>query len=100
IETVKEMRILTDVSMTLELHLIRGKLHREGLLMAYLPKQKLLIHADAFAPRPGVPPFPSPSLYTVNIIESVERLKLELERIAHVQGGVASWKEVVKAAGR
>jgi glyoxylase-like metal-dependent hydrolase (beta-lactamase superfamily II) len=100
LESVKEKRMLTDGNMTLELHLIRGNLHSEGLLMAYLPQQKLLIQADAFAPRPGVPPLPSPSPYTMNIVENVERLKLDVERVAHVHGGVDSWKEVLKAAGR
>ncbi len=31
--------------MTHELDLMRGNLHAEGLLMAYIPKQKLLIQA-------------------------------------------------------
>src|SRR5262245_35556176 len=100
IEPIKEKRILTDGNMTLELHLVRGNLHSEGLLMAYVPKEKLLIQADTFTPRPGVPPLPSPSPYTTNIVENVERLKLDVERVAHVHGGVDSWKEVLKAAGR
>jgi len=100
IEAVKDKRVLTDGSMTLELHLIRGNLHSEGLLMGYVPQQKLLIQADAFAPRPSVPPLPSPSPYTINMVENVERLKLDVERVAHVHGGVDSWKEVLKAAGK
>jgi glyoxylase-like metal-dependent hydrolase (beta-lactamase superfamily II) len=100
IEAMKEKRVLTDGNMALELHLIRGNLHSEGLLMAYVPKQKLLIQADTFTPRPGVPPLPSPSPYTTNLVENVERLKLDVERVAHVHGGVDSWKEVLKAAGR
>jgi glyoxylase-like metal-dependent hydrolase (beta-lactamase superfamily II) len=96
IETVKDKRVLTDGNMTLELHLIRGNFHSEGLLMAYIPKQKLLIQADAFVPRPGVPPLPSPSPYTTNLVENVERLKLQVERVAHVHGGVDSWDAVLK----
>jgi glyoxylase-like metal-dependent hydrolase (beta-lactamase superfamily II) len=100
IEAVKDTRILTDGNMTLELHLVRGNLHCEGLLMAYVPKQKLLIQADTFTPRPGVPPLPSPSPYTTNIVDNVERLKLNVEQVAHVHGGMDSWKDVLKAAGR
>src|SRR5262249_49660320 len=79
IETVVDKRILTDGDMTLELHLLRGNLHSEGLLIAYVPKQKLLIQADAFVPRPGVPPLPSPSPFTTNLVENAERLKLEVQ---------------------
>jgi hypothetical protein len=68
--------------------------------MAYIPKEKLLIQADAFAPRPGVPPLPSPSPYTINLVENVERLKLDVQRVAHVHGGVDLYETVRKAAGR
>ena len=53
IETMKDKRVLTDGNMTLEIHLMRGQPHSEGLLMVYIPKEKLLIQADAYAPRPG-----------------------------------------------
>ena len=99
LETVGDKRLLTDGQMTLELHLVRGNLHSEGLLMAYVPQAKLLIQADAFAPRPGVPPLPSPSPYTVNLLQNIQRLKLDVERIAHVHGGVDSFAALVKAAG-
>ena len=100
IETVKDKRVLTDGAMTLELHLAKGNLHAEGLLVAYIPKEKLLIQADMFTPRPGVPPLPAPSPYTTNLVENVERLKLDVQRVAHVHGGVDSWNEILKAAGR
>jgi glyoxylase-like metal-dependent hydrolase (beta-lactamase superfamily II) len=100
IETVKDKRVLTDGSMTVELHLLRGNLHSEGLLVAYIPKEKLLIQADAFAPRPGAAPLPMPSPYTTNLVENIERLKLDVERVAHVHGGVDSYAAVLKAAGR
>src|SRR5262249_15240473 len=100
IETVKDKRVLTDGNMTLELHLVRGNLHAEGMLMAYVPKEKLIIQADLFTPRPGAPPLPAPSPYTTNFVENVERLKLDIQRVAHVHGGTDSWAEVLKAAGR
>ena len=42
--------------------------------------------ADAFAPRPGVPPLPFPSPYTTNLVENVVRLRLDVGRVAHVHG--------------
>jgi glyoxylase-like metal-dependent hydrolase (beta-lactamase superfamily II) len=100
IETVKDKRVLTDGNMTLEVHLLRGNFHAEGLLVAYIPKEKLLIQADAFIPRPGVPPLPSPSPYTVNLVENVEKLKLDVARVVQIHGGIDSWDTVLKAAGR
>jgi glyoxylase-like metal-dependent hydrolase (beta-lactamase superfamily II) len=100
LEAIQDKRVLTDGETTLELHLIRGNLHSEGLLMAYIPKQKLLIQADTFTPRPGVPPLASPSPYTTNLVENVQRLKLNVERVVHVHGGVDSWETVLKSAGK
>ncbi len=100
IETVRNKRVLSDGAMSLELYLVRGNFHSEGLLMAYVPTLKLLIQADMFARRPGAAPLPAPSPFTVNFVENVERLGLDVERVAHVHGGVDPWQLVLEAAGR
>jgi glyoxylase-like metal-dependent hydrolase (beta-lactamase superfamily II) len=100
IEAVGDKRVLTDGSRTLELHHLQGNLHAETLLVAYLPKEKLLIQADAFHPRPGAAPLPSPSPFTVNLLDNVRRLKLDVAQLVHVHGGVDPFAVLVKAAGR
>ena len=100
VEAMKDKRVLTDGTMTLELHLLKGNPHSEGLLVGYIPKERLLIQADAFAPRPGAAPLPEPSPYTTNLVDNVERLKLKVERVAHVHGGVDPYTTVRMAAGR
>ena len=99
IETVGEKRVLSDGAMTLELHHLKGNLHDETLLVAYLPKQKLLVQADAFHPRPGAKPLAAPPPFTVNLVENIRRLKLDVERVVHLHGGIDSLATVVKAAG-
>ena len=100
LELMGDKRVLSDGTMTLELHLMRGNRHSEGLLMAYVPTLKMLIQADAFAPRPGAAPLPKPSPYTTNLVDNVERLKLDVQRVAHVHGGVDGWDAVLAAAGK
>ena len=100
IETVGEKRVLSDSSMTLELHHLQGNLHDETLLVAYLPKQKLLVQADAFHPRPGAKPLAAPPPFTINLVENIRRLKLDVERVVHLHGGMDSLATVVKAAGQ
>jgi glyoxylase-like metal-dependent hydrolase (beta-lactamase superfamily II) len=99
IETVGEKRVLSDSAMTLELHHLQGNLHDETLLVAFLPKQKLLVQADAFHPRPGAKPLAAPPPFTVNLVENIRRLKLDVERVVHLHGGIDSIGTVVKAAG-
>jgi glyoxylase-like metal-dependent hydrolase (beta-lactamase superfamily II) len=100
IEGMQDKRVLTDGTRTVELHHVRGNLHCEGLLMVYLPKEKLLIQADAFAPRPpGAKPLPS-SPFTVNLLENVRRLKLDVEQMVHVHGGLDPFSALVDTANR
>jgi hypothetical protein len=96
---VGDKRVFADAAMTLELHHLRGFLHDEAMLVGYLPRQKLLVQADAFHPRPGAAPLPAPSPYTVSLVENIRRLKLDVERVVHVHGGVDPLATVVKAAG-
>ena len=100
IETVGDKRVLRDAGMTLELYHLEGNLHAETLLVAYLPRQKLLVQADAFHPRPGAPPLASPPPFTVNLVDNIRRLKLDVERVVHVHGGVDPIAAVVRAAGK
>ncbi len=100
IETMKDKRVLTDGDTSIEIYLLRGHPHAVGLLMAYLPKQKLLIQADSFIPRPGAPPLPAPSPYTINLVDNVTRLKLDVARVVHIHGGVSPYSDLIAAAGR
>ncbi len=100
IETVDGKRVLSDATRTLELHHVRGNLHNETLLMAYLPKEKLLIQGDAFAARPAdARPLPSPSPFTVNLWQNIQRLNLDVDRIVHLHGGLDSRAALARAAG-
>jgi glyoxylase-like metal-dependent hydrolase (beta-lactamase superfamily II) len=100
IETMKDKRVLTDGTMTLEIYLLRNHPHAVGLLMAYIPTAKLLIQADSYIPRPGAPALPAPSPYTINLVDNVTRLKLDVQRVAHIHADVSPYSELVAAAGR
>jgi glyoxylase-like metal-dependent hydrolase (beta-lactamase superfamily II) len=100
IETVADKRVITDGARSLELYHLKGNLYEYTLLMAYLPKERLLIQADAFHPRPGAAPLPAPSPYTTNLVDNVNRLKLDVDRVVHIHGGIDPYSAVLKAAGR
>ena len=101
VEGFGDKRIMTDGKQTLELHHIAGNNHHDGILMAYLPSIKVLVQADAYHPRPGAKwQYPSPPQFTVNLVENVERLKLDVGRVLHIHGGMDPFVVVAKAAGR
>ena len=46
-----EKKVLTDGNHVIELYHLQNSLHNDGLIVAYLPKEKILVEADAFTPR-------------------------------------------------
>src|SRR5262249_21164656 len=60
VESMAEKRVLTDGAHTVELHHLQGFGHHDGMLVAYLPKEKVLFEADGYNPQPvnAAPPNP------------------------------------------
>jgi glyoxylase-like metal-dependent hydrolase (beta-lactamase superfamily II) len=102
IETSADKKVLTDGTRTLELHLIKGNPHNDGILMAFLPKEKLLIEVDVYTPAAaGAAANPTPNPNTVNTVDNVERLKLDFERILPLHGtGAVARADIYAAIGK
>ena len=105
-ETVGTRKILTDGNRVVELHHIQNFGHQEGSIMVYLPREKILVQADAYNP-PAQPPSGPPatiSPYTMSFVDNVARLKLDVDRIIPVHYPADSRKitmpEVLKILGR
>lgn len=98
---VGDRLVLTDGARSAEIHRIKGSVHSDTFLMVYLPKEKLLIEADAFTPGPPNAPAPAkPNPYHVNLVENLERLKLPVERILPLHGRMVPAAELYRMVGR
>jgi len=98
-EAMGDHKSLSDAARSLEIHLVQGNTHNEGLLMVYLPKEKILVEADAFSPRPGPPPSPA-NPFSVNLHENIVRLNLDVERIVPIHGTVVPLTDLKTAIGQ
>lgn len=83
VEYVGEKKIMTDGEHTIELHHLLNSMHEDGMLIVYLPKQKVLIEADEFNVPGQVATAPPATInqYQVNLMANIERLKLNVDRI-------------------
>jgi glyoxylase-like metal-dependent hydrolase (beta-lactamase superfamily II) len=83
IETMTEKKVLTDGNHVIELYHMTNIGHHDGLIMAYLPKEKVLVEADAYNPaaQPNAPPPATPSPYNLALVANIDRLKLDVNRI-------------------
>ncbi len=50
VETVGADRVVKDATMEVDLYHVAGNPHSDTMLMAYLPKARLLVEVDAFSP--------------------------------------------------
>jgi glyoxylase-like metal-dependent hydrolase (beta-lactamase superfamily II) len=101
VEGVKDKRVLSDDTRTVELYHIQGSMHNDGLIMAYLPKEKLLIEADVYTPAaPNAPPPAQPNPVHVNLHDNIERLKLAVDQILPIHGRIVPLAELLKAIGK
>jgi glyoxylase-like metal-dependent hydrolase (beta-lactamase superfamily II) len=92
---------LRDASRSIEIHPITDSVHSSAFLMVYLPKDKLLIEADAFTPgAPNSPPPAVPNANHLNLVANIERLKLEVDRILPLHGRVVPLAELYAAVGK
>jgi len=80
-----DKRVFQDATRTVEIHRIKGLPHADGLLVAYLPKEKILVYADMFNLPTAAQPVPNPPVVgTMVFLDNIERLKLEPERVMSV----------------
>ena len=90
IEGVADEKTLQDSAMTINLYHIAGNPHGDALLMAYFPKQKLLVEVDAYSPGSAVQP------YAANLIENIKKRSLQVDRIVPLHGTIAPYGELLK----
>lgn len=92
-EGVLGSRMMTDGSRELVLYHYAGNMHNSGMLMAFLPKERILIEADSFIPgRPGGPHPAIPNL--IQFYEAVQRLRLDVDQILPSHGRIATFQDL------
>jgi glyoxylase-like metal-dependent hydrolase (beta-lactamase superfamily II) len=101
VEGMQDKRVLSDATRVVELHLIQGTIHDDGIIMAYLPKEKILVEADVYipaAPNAALPTQPNPN--NVALYDNIERLKLTVDQILPMHGRKVPLAELQKSIGK
>jgi glyoxylase-like metal-dependent hydrolase (beta-lactamase superfamily II) len=70
-------------------------------MMVWLPRERLLIEADAYTPgAPGGAPPAQPNGNNVNLVQNIDKLRLNVDRILPLHGRVVPLSELLAAVGR
>jgi glyoxylase-like metal-dependent hydrolase (beta-lactamase superfamily II) len=98
---VEGTRRFSDGMRTVDIHFIEGSPHAQGFMLAWLPRERLLIQADAYTPGPpNTPPPAQPNALNVNLMTNIQRLNLDVDRILPLHGRVVPFSELRAATGR
>lgn len=95
-ETVRENYTLTDGTREMQITYVQPLAHAEGMLMAYLPKEKIAIEADLYDTYPVTT---APTASNRAFFNHVKRLGLDVVTIAPIHGPAAPWSDFVKMMG-
>ena len=101
VEGMPDKRVLRDATHSVELYRIQDNTHAEGLIMAYLPKEKLLVEADLYTPAPpNTAPPAQPNPASVNLYDNIERLNLAVDQILPLHGRKVPLAELQQWIGK
>jgi len=93
-ETFREKYVVTDRERILEMHYIQGLRHCAGMLVAYLPEEKIVVEGDLYSPARdrarGTPNRSNRTFY-----QNIQRLGLDIERILPIHGEVVPMSDFV-----
>ncbi len=97
IETVLEKRVYSDGTRTVEMYHIYPAPHSNGLIVAYIPKEKVLFQGD-FSVTPGEPA----NDHVKALVPVLEKLNLDFDRYINVHASAApqTKADVWKAVGK
>jgi glyoxylase-like metal-dependent hydrolase (beta-lactamase superfamily II) len=96
-ETVAEKKVYTDGTRTVEMYHVSPVPHSNGLMIAYIPKEKILFQGD-FSVNPGQPA----NDHVKALVPILEKMNLDFDRYINVHTSAAPqtkadvWKSVGK----
>ena len=99
LETMTERYSISDGERVMMVYQVQGLDHNENMLMAYLPKEKIIVNADLYSPpNPGQAPAP-PNQSAIAFYNNIKRLNLDVAQIAPIHGRVGTMEEFERIVG-
>jgi glyoxylase-like metal-dependent hydrolase (beta-lactamase superfamily II) len=96
IEAIRENYTIADDTRRLHAYYVQPLQHAEGMLMAYLPRERLLIEADLLDTHVPL----ASTAAGRSLINMVRTLKLDVGQVVPIHGRPVAWGEVTRAIVR
>jgi glyoxylase-like metal-dependent hydrolase (beta-lactamase superfamily II) len=90
---------ISDGNETIELHHVDGLNHSDNMLIAYLPKEKIVVNADLYGPPPAGGNIQNVSANAVALYRNIKRLKLDVAQHVPIHGNPGSNADFERIVG-
>jgi glyoxylase-like metal-dependent hydrolase (beta-lactamase superfamily II) len=94
-EAIQERYVITDDSRNLHVYYVQPLQHVAGMLMAWLPNERIAFEADLFDTHEGPRPAQLPAMRS--FLNQVQRMKLNVATVAPVHGKPVPWSTFTDA---
>ncbi len=99
-ESVHEKYVVSDGSRTMEIHHVPGLAHAAGMLIVYLPKEKIVVNADLYTPPTAGQPLAAISASNRTFQRTLQNLKLDVTTHVPIHGRPGSQAEFMQFMSR
>ncbi len=94
-ETARDKYVLADDTRRVELYQVQGLAHAAGMMIAYIPSEKIVVQADLYTSGAQTPNASSRTFY-----RNLQRLDLDVTTIVGIHGSPAPMAQFVEFASR
>jgi glyoxylase-like metal-dependent hydrolase (beta-lactamase superfamily II) len=92
-EGIVGSRVFRDDTREMAVYHYAGNLHNPGMLMIYLPKERILIEADSFSPTGSPGDYPGAVANMIHWYDAVDRLQLPVDQLIPIHGRLTTMEE-------
>ena len=93
-ETLNQKYVLADDTQRVELYTVQGLAHAAGMLVAYIPSEKVVVQADLYTSGAATPNASARTFY-----RNLQRLDLDVETIVGIHGSPAPMSQFAEFVG-
>ena len=94
LKAVDDELVIKDKMRTVALYRLTNTEHSDTMLVVHLPKERLLIEADAYTPGAAT------NLYATSLYDNVTRRKLRVDRVVSIHGPVGKYDDFLRSIGQ
>jgi hypothetical protein len=99
-ELVNQKYVISDGVRTLDVHPVQGLNHAGTMVVAHLPRERIVVNADLYSPPAQGAPAPMPNANMRALQQTIQRLRLDVAQHVPIHGRVGTHDEFMKIVGQ